>query len=169
MDEIEIMASLRCLKLKTNHMKKITSFLAVGIMMIGAAMAQGEQVAGMQFAQNQKNYNNRQVMVTGITVTFENAGGPGQQMAGGPAGAPHAAPHGAPGAKGAQTAPCNPPVGSQKLKVSIKEDPEWTACVFMSEAMVKQLKAKAGAQSSVTVSLSLKGDASRGYQATMFK
>jgi len=150
-------------------MKKITSFLAAGILMIGAAMAQGEQVAGMQFAQNQKNYNNRQVMVTGVTVTFEAVGGHGQQAVGAPAGAPHAAPHAAPGANGAQTAPCNPPVGSQKLTVSIKEDPDWTTCVFMSEAMAKQLKTKAGAQGSITVSLSLKGDANRGYQATMFK
>jgi hypothetical protein len=123
----------------------------------------------MQFAQNQKNYNNRQVMVTGVTVTFEAVGGHGQQAVGAPAGAPHAAPHAAPGANGAQTAPCNPPVGSQKLKVSIKEDPDWTTCVFMSEAMAKQLKTKAGAQGSITVSLSLKGDANRGYQATMFK
>lgn len=146
-------------------MKKITSILAVGIMMIGAALAQGEQVAGMQFAQNQKNYNNRQIMVTGVTVTFSDAGAPGHH----PAGAPHGAPHGAPGAKGAQSAPCNPPSGSQMLNVSIKENPDWTTCIFMADAMAKQLKNKAGAQGSITVSLSIKGDANRGYQATMFK
>lgn len=150
-------------------MKKITSLLAVGFVAIGAAFAQGEQVAGMQFAQNQRNYNNRQVMVTGVTVTFENSGAPGHHPAGAPGGAPHGAPHGAPGAKGAQSAPCNPPSGSQILNVSIKEKPEWTTCVFMSNSMANQLKSKAGAQGSITVSLSLKGDASRGYQATMFK
>ena len=121
-------------------MKKITSLLAVGFVAIGAAFAQGAQVAGMQFAQNQKNYNNRQVMVTGVTVTFENSGAPGHH-----------------------------PAGSQILNVSIKEKPEWTTCVFMSNSMANQLKSKAGAQGSITVSLSLKGDASRGYQATMFK
>ena len=116
-------------------------------------------VSGWDFANHSVCNENNPVSINQVTVGGSQEGhghaGPGGH-------------HGAPG-MGRHQEPCNPPRGSQEIKVNFMQNPDFHGCFYAQGPMATQITNKTRGPQPVEMVLSIKGNRKIGYMITSFK
>ena len=138
-------------------MKKL---LLLAVVAFSSSIAFSQMVvSGGDFANHPERYENKPVSINQVTVGGAEEGhghaGPGGH-------------HGAPGMGGHQE-PCNPPRGSQEIKVTFMQNPDFHGCFYAQGPMATQITNKTRGPQPVEMVLSIKGNSKMGYMITSYK